>query len=202
MALTQEELLISQVLQTAQQLYQRHGIRKVTMDDVAKAIGKTRSALYYYFKNRDELFEAVLFSLVEEVKHELEGVMQAEKKLEAKIRAFCMTKIKGSEKTRNFMAAIESGMDQEERSRYSDLMSKVHLKMMEAETVLLKQVIREAVASQEIPKPTPASLDTLLFVFLSSIRGIRRESAIEGYSLQWENGVNMLARLVARELGA
>ncbi|WP_345990272.1 helix-turn-helix domain-containing protein [Chryseobacterium sp. Chry.R1] len=53
--LSQEEILKSQILQTAQDLYQRYGIKKVTMDDVAKAVGKTRSALYYYFKNRDEL---------------------------------------------------------------------------------------------------------------------------------------------------
>lgn len=201
MNLSQEELLRSQILQTAQQLYQRHGIRKVTMDDVAKAIGKTRSSLYYYFKNRDELFEAVMFSLVEEVKNEMEGVMSHEKGLEAKIYVFCFAKVKGFKKTRNFIAAIESGLEKEELSKFSTIMWKVHQKMMQAETDLLKKVIRESVTTREIREPDADALDTLLFVLLSSIRGIRRESAIEGYTNQWQNGVTMLTKFVIRELG-
>lgn len=201
MSLSQEELLRSQILQTAQQLYQHHGIKKVTMDDVAKAVGKTRSALYYYFKNRDELFEAVMFSLVEEVKNDLEGVMNRENGLESKIHAFCFAKVKGVKKTRNFITAIESGLDKDDLSKFSGVMWKVHQKMMQAETALLKHVIQHSVAIREIPEPTADSLDTLLFVLLSSIRGIRRESAIEGYTNQWKNGVTMLTKFVVRELG-
>lgn len=202
MSLSQEELLRSQILQTAQQLYQHHGIKKVTMDDVAKAVGKTRSALYYYFKNRDELFEAVLFSLVEEVKNNLEGVMNQEKELESKIHAFCFAKVRGVRKTRNFIAAIESGLDKDDLSKFSGMMWKVHQKMMQTETALLKSVIQHAVAIREIPEPDADSLDTLLFVLLSSIRGIRRESEIDGYTNQWKNGVTMLTKFVVRELGA
>ncbi|HEY9256997.1 TetR/AcrR family transcriptional regulator [Chitinophaga sp.] len=201
MSLSQEELLRSQILQTAQQLYQRHGIRKVTMDDVAKAIGKTRSALYYYYKNRDELFEAVMFSLIEDVKNETEAVMSREKGLQAKIYAFCFAKVKGFKKTKSFIAAIESGLDKEELSKYADMMWKVHQGMMQAETDLLKQVIGQSVAMKEIRKPDAASLDTLIFVLLSSIRGIRRESAIEGYTNLWQSGVSMLTRFAMRELG-
>lgn len=201
MSLSQEELLRNQILQTAQQLYQHHGIKKVTMDDVAKAVGKTRSALYYYFKNRDELFEAVMFSLVEEVKNDLEGVMNREKELESKIHAFCFAKVKGVKKTRNFIAAIESGLDKDDLSKFSGVMWKVHQKMMQAETALLKSVIQHSVAIREIPEPAADSLDTLLFVLLSGIRGIRRESAIEGYTNQWKNGVTMLTKFVVRELG-
>lgn len=201
MSLSQEELLRSQILQTAQQLYQHHGIKKVTMDDVAKAVGKTRSALYYYFKNRDELFEAVMFSLVEEVKNDLESVMNREKELESKIHAFCFAKVKGVKKTRNFIAAIESGLDKDDLSKFSGVMWKVHQKMMQAETALLKSVIQHSVAIREIPEPAADSLDTLLFVLLSSIRGIRRESAIEGYTNQWKNGVTMLTKFIVRELG-
>ncbi|MEY8761078.1 TetR/AcrR family transcriptional regulator [Chryseobacterium tongliaoense] len=193
--LSQEEILKSQILQTAQQLYQRHGIKKVTMDDVAKAVGKTRSALYYYFKNRDELFEAVMISQVEEIKNDLEAVMNKEKTFESKIKAFCFAKVKGFENTRSFIAAVEARMDNEERSKYADIMNEVHQRMMQAETVLLKKTIQKAVDLKEISKPDPGMLDTLLFMLISSIRGIRRESAIETFKNQWEAGATMLADL-------
>lgn len=200
MDLSQDDLLRSQILQTAQQLYQRHGIRKVTMDDLAKAVGKTRSALYYYFKNRDELLEAVLLSLVQDVRTELENIMSLENDLEGKIAAFCIAKIRGSEKSKNFISSIESGMDNDERSKYSDIMWNVHQKMMQAETILLKKVIQQAVNKREIPRQNDNNLEALLFVLLSGIRGIRREITIDIYAEQSEKGAAMLANLVTKEL--
>ena len=202
MALSQDELLINQILQAAQQLYQRYGTKKVTMDDVAKAIGKTRSALYYYFKNRDELFEAVMLSLVQEVKDELETVIAPEKDLEGKILAFCRAKIQGSEKTKSFIAAIESGMDNDERSRYANIMWLVHQKMMHVETVLLKKVIQQAIDKQEIPEQDSSNIEVILLVLLSGIRGIRREITIDIYVSHWERGVIMLTKMVTKELKA
>ncbi|ASK32148.1 TetR family transcriptional regulator [Chryseobacterium sp. T16E-39] len=198
--LSQEEILKSQILQTAQDLYQRYGIKKVTMDDVAKAVGKTRSALYYYFKNRDELFEAVMISLVDEVKNELEEIIYKEKKLESRIQAFCIAKVKGFNKTRNFISAIEARMDSEERSKYSDIIWEIHQRMMQSETALLKRVIRESSENGEIAKPDSKNIDTLLFVLLSSIRGIRRESVSENYKDQWEEGAKMLAKMVVEKI--
>jgi len=200
--LSQEEILKSQILQTAQDLYQRYGIKKVTMDDVAKAVGKTRSALYYYFKNRDELFEAVMISLVDEVKDELEKMIYKEETLESRIQAFCFAKVKGFKKTRNFITAIEARMDSEERSKYSDIIWEIHQRMMRSETTLLKKVIRDAVTAGEINEPDSKALDVLLFVLLSSIRGIRRESVSENYKDQWEDGAEMFAQMIVEKIKA
>lgn len=200
MSLSQDELLINQILQTAKSLYQRYGLKKVTMDDVAKSIGKTRTALYYYFKNRDELFEAVMLHLVQEVKDELENVIACEKDLEAKITTFCIAKVRGPEKSKSFIAAIESGMDNDERSKYANIMWNVHQKMMQAETILLKKIIQHAVDQKEIPAQNNSNLEVLLLVLLSSIRGIRREIAIEVYADQWKEGATMLASMVVKEL--
>jgi len=49
-----EDIIQEQILQAAKQLFSVHGLHKVTMDDVAKAIGKGRSSLYYYYKSKDE----------------------------------------------------------------------------------------------------------------------------------------------------
>lgn len=198
--LSQEEILKSQILQTAQELYQRYGIKKVTMDDVAKAVGKTRSALYYYFKNRDELFEAVMISLVDEVKGELEKMIYKEKTLDSRVQTFCLAKVKGFKKTRNFITAIEARMDNEERSKYSDIIWEIHQRMMRSETALLKKVIQEAATAGEIKEPNSEIVDTLLFVLLSSIRGIRRESVSEIYKDQWEEGAKMLARMIVEKI--
>lgn len=47
------------ILKAAEKLFQKWGIRKTTMEDIAREAGKAKSTLYYYFKSRDEVLDAV-----------------------------------------------------------------------------------------------------------------------------------------------
>ena len=61
MALPAEQLTKNEeILEAARAVFILHGIRKATMDDIAKTINITRTALYYYYKNKQELLAAVL----------------------------------------------------------------------------------------------------------------------------------------------
>lgn len=48
------------ILEQAAQLYQRHGIRSVTMDDVAGELGISKKTLYQYFKDKEDLVGQVV----------------------------------------------------------------------------------------------------------------------------------------------
>ncbi len=45
-----------QILEAARLLFNRQGYHKTSVDDIAGAIGMTKSSLYYYFKNKEGLF--------------------------------------------------------------------------------------------------------------------------------------------------
>jgi AcrR family transcriptional regulator len=173
--LIQDDILPGQILQAALQLYLKHGLRKVTMDDVSKVIGKSRSSLYYYYKNRDEIFEAVMDALISEVQGEIAAAVDHADSVEDKIKAFCLTKVKTSEDKKDFFSSIEAGMDAEEISRHNQVMSDVHKRLIKSETSILKKVFSAAVKNGEIRALKPKELSTLIFILLSSIRGIRRE---------------------------
>jgi len=49
-----------ELVQTARGVFARYGFRKTTMEDIAQAAGKGKSTLYYYFKNKEEVFRAVV----------------------------------------------------------------------------------------------------------------------------------------------
>lgn len=46
-----------QIAQQARMVFSKLGYTKVSMDDIAKVAGKSRSTLYHYFKNKKEVFE-------------------------------------------------------------------------------------------------------------------------------------------------
>lgn len=48
------------IVATTSGLIQRYGFRKTTMDDIARAMGKERTSLYYYFPGKKEIMNALL----------------------------------------------------------------------------------------------------------------------------------------------
>ena len=57
---TRDEKVVQEILEAARAIFSQYGLKKTTMDDVAKAIGKGKSTLYYYYPGKNELFEAVV----------------------------------------------------------------------------------------------------------------------------------------------
>src|SRR6185295_593628 len=54
-----------EILNGARELFERFGFKKTTMEDIAKQIGKSKSALYYYYKTKEEIFEAFILNEIE-----------------------------------------------------------------------------------------------------------------------------------------
>jgi len=64
---TKEEIIRNEVIITAQRLFQKYGYSKTTMEDIAKAMDRGKSTIYYYFKSKDEIFEAVIIKEADDV---------------------------------------------------------------------------------------------------------------------------------------
>lgn len=50
----------NRIIETASKIFSNCGYRKTTMDDIALALNKGKSSIYYYFKCKEEIFEAVV----------------------------------------------------------------------------------------------------------------------------------------------
>ncbi|MEM8893553.1 MAG: TetR/AcrR family transcriptional regulator [Bacteroidota bacterium] len=48
----------AEILAAAKDLFNRQGYPKTSVDDISQAVGMRKSSLYYYFKNKEELFLA------------------------------------------------------------------------------------------------------------------------------------------------
>ena len=49
-----DELIVQDIINGAKKLVQQYGLKKTTMEDIAKAAGKSKSTLYYYFKDKED----------------------------------------------------------------------------------------------------------------------------------------------------
>jgi len=48
------------ILEKSKELFRHYGYGKTTLTDIAKSVGKVKSALYYYFSGKEEIFAKIV----------------------------------------------------------------------------------------------------------------------------------------------
>ena len=65
--LQKDEIVVRDIIDTARTLFKKTGFKKTTMGDIARSLGKAKSSLYYYYPSKEDIFEAVLYSEMDEL---------------------------------------------------------------------------------------------------------------------------------------
>jgi AcrR family transcriptional regulator len=63
--------LPKEIIQAARQNFQRYGVNRTTMSDVARDVGMSRQAMYEYVCSRSDLVDAVLLQRIREIAEDL-----------------------------------------------------------------------------------------------------------------------------------
>jgi AcrR family transcriptional regulator len=96
------------ILQIAQDIFSKYGYKKTTLDDIANAVRKGKSSLYYYFNSKEDLFLAVIAKEVDILKQALEKVVFRSMDPEEKLREYILTKLATFRDLANLYNALEN----------------------------------------------------------------------------------------------
>src|SRR5580692_191820 len=141
---SQDDIIQQDILKAAIRLYQKFGPNGFTMDHLAGAIGRSRTSLYYYYKNRDEIYRAVMDKIARDMTAEIRQAVAAVETLRDKIFAFCHTKLKASEEWKKVFSAMMASMDAEEQSKHAKVMYSWHKKLVHYESMILNEILTGA----------------------------------------------------------
>jgi len=172
---SQDDMIQQEILKAAIRLYQKFGPNGFTMDDLANAAGRSRTSLYYYYKNRDEIYQAVMDKIVRDMTAEIRQAVAAADTLRNKIYAFCDAKLKASENWKKVLNAMWASMNAEEQSSHGRVMMNLHNKLIYHESVILNEILAGAAGRKEMRAISPGDQDMLVFLISTGIRGFRRE---------------------------
>jgi TetR/AcrR family transcriptional regulator, cholesterol catabolism regulator len=67
------------ILQKADAMFLRYGLRSVTMDDIAKELGISKKTIYLYFADKDALIDKVTEYMLQEEKNKAEEIYKISK---------------------------------------------------------------------------------------------------------------------------
>ena len=81
------------LVDVARQLFARMGVDNITMNDIAQASGKGRRTLYTYFKNKNEIYLAVVESELSQLHRVLMDVSEKPLPADEKLITFIYTRL-------------------------------------------------------------------------------------------------------------
>jgi AcrR family transcriptional regulator len=94
------------VIITSGQIFSRYGFKKTTMDEIARALKMGKSSVYYYFKSKEDIFEAVVLYEANILRNELTTAIKSVESPVEKMRNYVFVRMKAFEKLSNYYNAI------------------------------------------------------------------------------------------------
>ena len=73
------------ILQAAFQTFFQYGVKRATMDDIARAAGMSRPALYLVYRNKTDIFRACVIAMTEELRGKLRAIASSTGSAEVRI---------------------------------------------------------------------------------------------------------------------
>lgn len=166
-AISKDQITRAEIMTAARNLFQRFGLFRTTMEDIARAAGKGKSSLYYYYTSKDDIFNMMVQEDMDDVFAQVSfGVAQAAT-AEEKLKAFSNTKIKALHQKVSLYGIVFG-----EISENPQLVKRLKKDYEAKELELLKSILRFGIEHNEFKKVSNEDLDHLCFIMLSSIRGI------------------------------
>jgi AcrR family transcriptional regulator len=132
-----DEIMRREILRAAETLFQKWGIRKTTMEDIAREAGKGKSSLYYYFKNKEAVLEAVAMLQADRITRIIQEEIGQKETAKAKLLTYVYTSFR---ETRRAITLYEIARG--EIKANSKLIQKVMDKYYALEEKVVEEILR------------------------------------------------------------
>lgn len=97
------------IISIATNIFSKFGFKKTTVDDIAQALGKGKSSIYYYFKSKEDIFKAVIDKEADDLRKEIDKeVIHAEINPKDKLRNYVLLRMRFLKNFVNFNEALRN----------------------------------------------------------------------------------------------
>ncbi len=96
----------SAIVNTARKVFSRKGYRHTTMEEIARAANMGKSSIYYYYKGKEDIFEAVVVKEAQELKRQLIRVISSGNTPIDRLKDYIMFRLYHVKTVSNFYAVL------------------------------------------------------------------------------------------------
>ena len=176
------------ILKIARDIFSKYGFKKTTLDDIANAVRKGKSSLYYYFESKEDLFQAVIMKEVDILAHELEIVINRNTDPIDKLRDYILTKLTTFRGLANFYHAIENDITA------VGFINDIKRKYEQDEIRMIKRILIEGVRKNEFEI---YDFNLAAIGITTSIKGLEMPLSAGTYgNVNLENSVDIILKII------
>lgn len=103
-----KEHMAIDIVNSAKSVFARFGFHKTSMDMIAQSIGKGKSSIYYYFRSKEDIFQAVVENEAIEVRKEIMEAVNSKTLPREKLKTYILMRLKTLDKMDNLSNALRS----------------------------------------------------------------------------------------------
>ena len=153
------------IIQNAAKCFTRYGYNKTTMDDIGKSVGLKKNSLYHYFKNKEEIFFAVLINEQQHVNNNFYKQLKEIKGIKNKILGYVKLKLDICKEESILFSAMSELMVPEH-----SLYERIIFYLFEIEIVSLEKMLKEAYDNKEVKQIDFRMFSESMMMIFNSIK--------------------------------
>lgn len=176
------------IVDVAREVFSKYGYKKTTMDDIAAGARKGKSSIYYYFKSKEEIYEAVVDTeshiLFDEILNKTEQSIAANEKF----RLYVFTRLNKIRELTNFYEVMKNE-SLHQLDFIMDLRNKYHAR----EISILQTILNEGVKSREFSIQDP---ELAAIALVTAIQGLETPLLLKGEKRDLEKRIDYVVRIL------
>lgn len=140
-----DQVVKEEILRAAEIVFQKWGLNKTTMEDIAREADKGKSTLYYYYKSKEEILEAVIGRQLEELLSGAKKCVASVSSSKEKLKLYVITSLKEIHKFGMVYSILRDDIKGNKA-----LIEKTSEKIIESEKIFIKEILLAGIKSKEL----------------------------------------------------
>ncbi|WP_319226654.1 TetR/AcrR family transcriptional regulator [Draconibacterium orientale] len=151
------------ILKVAMHIFSKFGFQKTTVDEIAKAAHKAKGSVYYYFRNKEELFQNVVEKEFNILQRELINAVDEGKTGKVKLSNYITIRMKVLRELSNMYEALKN-----DYLDYLGFVEQIREKYDNEEVTLVKSILITGMKNGEFEQ---SDEDQTAFVIVRALKG-------------------------------
>ena len=191
---------LQKVLQAAKECFSRYGYEKTTLEDIGKIARLNKSSLYYYFKNKEEIFIQVVLQEATEFIEKLQKAASATQGIEEQISAYLIHRMRYYREVLN-LHQLSVALVQEIQPKFDELYQRVK----NQEISFLESILERGITQNIFKKHTSKQIAEVLIIVADALKHETtfRADTLDIASIDYseaENKIEMITKLILKGL--
>jgi AcrR family transcriptional regulator len=171
--MNKKEQVKERIGQAAMECFERYGLEKTTLEDIAKTVGLNKTSLYYYYKNKEDIFIEVAIREGQSFIDTLQKSTLKKKGVENQISFYLESRLNYYTNVLNMNRVSVESLDKI-LPRFFELYDA----MMVQEKAFLTKLLTQSIAHEKLDLTDPENIASVLINFANALKHSTEQQAI------------------------